>query len=80
MNKKAAPSRLLRFACVMALVALAMMVWSLFHPHPVPVIAAMSVGQVLGTVSFAIFLWVVAADLRAKLRLARRKPVDEPVE
>ncbi len=56
--------RLLQVACVCALVALAMMGWSLFDPRPLPVIAAMTVGQGLGTLSFLFFLWVVAADLR----------------
>lgn len=70
------PSRVLQIACVMALVALAMMVWSLFDPRPLPVIAAMSVGQVLGTISFASFGLVILLDLRARLRLARaaKKP------
>jgi hypothetical protein len=45
-------------------VALALMTWSLFDPRPLPVIAAMSVGQVLGTMSFVGFLYVVARDLR----------------
>jgi hypothetical protein len=60
------PSRenAVRIACVLALVALALMMWSLVDPRPVPVILAMSVGQVLGTVSFVTFLVVVARDLR----------------
>jgi hypothetical protein len=62
------PPRLLLFACVVALVALGLIVWSLFDPRPVPVIAAMSIGQVLGTLSFAAFLAVVVGDLRAHFR------------
>jgi hypothetical protein len=57
-------SSLLRGACVSALAALGLMTWSLFDPRPVPVIAAMSVGQALGTMSFVSFLYVVARDLR----------------
>jgi hypothetical protein len=57
-------SRVLVAACVLTLAALAMMVWSLFDPRPIPVVAAMSVGQVLGTLSLASFLYVVVADLR----------------
>jgi hypothetical protein len=57
-------SHVLVAACVLTLAALAMMVWSLFDPRPIPVIAAMSVGQVLGTLSLASFLYVVVADLR----------------
>jgi cytosine/uracil/thiamine/allantoin permease len=56
--------RILQGACVCALAALAMMAWSLFDPRPLPVVAAMSVGQVLGTLSFLSFLYVVATDLR----------------
>ena len=57
-------------ACVLALLALALIVWSLFDRGPVPVIAAMSVGQVFGTMSFAAFLLVVVADLRAHYKRA----------
>ncbi len=63
--KLPSPSRLMTAACVLALVALALILWSLFDPRPVPVIAAMSVGQVLGTLSFAAFLLVVLGDVRA---------------
>ncbi len=59
-------SMFLRVACVLALGALGLMVWSLFDPRPVPVIAAMSIGQVLGTLSFASFLYVVVVDLRRR--------------
>jgi hypothetical protein len=63
MNKPS-QSRVLTAACGCALVALAMMIWSLFDPRPIPVVAAMSVGQVIGTLSFLAFLYVVATDLR----------------
>ena len=56
--------RTLSAACVAALVALALMVWSLLEPTPMPVLVAMSAGQVLGTLSLLAFLGVVAADLR----------------
>jgi hypothetical protein len=62
--KKTTASRIIQAACVCALAALAMMIWSLFDPRPIPVIAAMSVGQALGTLSFVAFLYVVAMDLR----------------
>jgi hypothetical protein len=54
----------LRAACLLTLVALAFMVWSLVEPTPVPVLVAMSIGQVLGTISLLLFLAVVLADLR----------------
>jgi peptidoglycan/LPS O-acetylase OafA/YrhL len=60
--------RLLIAACVCALAALALMSWQLFDPTVVPVIVAMSAGQVLGTASFGLYLFVVVADFRARLR------------
>jgi hypothetical protein len=62
------PSRLMTSACLLALVALGLVVWSLLDPRPIPVIVAMSVGQALGTVSFVAFLLVVAGDLRSRYR------------
>ncbi len=62
--KVARYSLLLRVACVMAIVALALMAWSMLDPRPLPVLVAMSAGQALGTVSFLIFLAVVVSDLR----------------
>ncbi|HMI84310.1 MAG TPA: hypothetical protein VK550_09465 [Polyangiaceae bacterium] len=56
--------RILRIACVLSLVGLGLMVWSLLDPTPMPVLVAMSVGQVFGTLSLLAFLGVVVADLR----------------
>lgn len=56
--------RILEAACVLALVALCLMIWSLLDPHPIPVILAMSAAQVLGTASLLAFLAVVADDVR----------------
>ncbi len=66
--------RILSIACVFSLVAVGLMVWSLFDPRPIPVVVAMSVGQVVGTLSLVAFLVVVVSDLRP---LIRSKPVDE---
>lgn len=63
------PMRVLRAAAFLALAGLAFMVWSLFDPRPVPVMAAMSLGQALGMLSFALYLGVVIVDAR---RAARR--------
>ena len=70
--------RLLACACVLALVALGLMVWSLFDPRPIPVIAAMSIGQVLGTMSLGSFVYVVLSDVRARLRPAPIAKAMEP--
>ena len=57
-----------KIACWAALVSLALMTWSLVDPRPIPVVVAMSAGQLLGTVSLLAFLTVVVADLRQRLR------------
>ncbi|HXX70583.1 MAG TPA: hypothetical protein VEK07_25595 [Polyangiaceae bacterium] len=63
--------RLLVAACICALVALGLMTWQLFDPRVVPVIVAMSIGQVLGTASFAAYVLVIIADFRAHRRAER---------
>ncbi len=69
-----ASDRLLRVACILALIALPLMTWSLFDPTVWPVLVALSVGQGLGTLSFALFLVAVGRDLRLKQKLARQDP------
>jgi hypothetical protein len=60
-------------ACVLALIALGLIAWSLVDPAPLPVIGAMTVGQLLGTLSLLFFLFAIVADLRpALLRLRLR--------
>jgi hypothetical protein len=61
-------------ACALALFALGLIVWSLLDPRPIPVIVAMSVGQVIGTVSFAAFLVVVIGDLRSRYKAVPIEP------
>lgn len=71
--------KLLRVACVLGLVALPLMVWSIFDPRVWPVLVALSVGQIVGTTSFALFLVVVVRDLDLvkRLRAPRsRRPSD----
>jgi hypothetical protein len=55
----------------MTLVALALMVWSVVQPTPLPVMLAMSLGQLLGTTAFAMFGLAVLIDLRRARRLRR---------
>ena len=69
--------RVLSVACVFGLASLALMVWSLFDPRPLPVVAAMSVGQLLGTLSLGAFVLVVVADMR---RAHLERPPHEPGE
>ena len=62
----------LSIACVGALVALALVVWSIVDPRPVPVVTAISVAQGLGTLSLLTYLWVVLSDLRQAHVLGKR--------
>jgi hypothetical protein len=66
--------RILTFACSFALAAVGLMVWSLFDPRPIPVVVAMSVGQVLGTLSLLAFVYVVVADWRAQIARLKGEP------
>ncbi len=66
----------LRIACVMALLALPLMVWSVFDPTVWPIMVALSVGQALGTLSFFAFLVVVARDLRIRRKLRIQAATD----
>ena len=60
----ASRSKLMVYACVLGLIGLALMSWSLFDQGWIPIMAAMSVGQGIGTLSFALFLVIVFIDLR----------------
>lgn len=61
-------------SCVCALAALALMTWQIFDPTVWPVIVAMSLGQVLGTASFAAFGYVVFVDYRTRHRAEKASP------
>ena len=65
--------RRVRWACWLSLLSLAFMVWSLVHPRPIPVIAAMSVGQGLGTLALLVYAWAVVTDLRRRKILPGRQ-------
>jgi len=65
-------STLLRIAAVLTMVGLALMVWSMLQPTPLPVILAMSVGQGLGTLAFALFCGAVLIDQVRKQRAKGR--------
>ncbi|HEY6039274.1 MAG TPA: hypothetical protein VIV58_33560 [Kofleriaceae bacterium] len=62
--------KLLYASAILTLIALGLMVWSLFQPTPLPVMVAMSVGQALGTAAFAAYGYVVVRDI---LRIRREK-------
>ena len=69
----ASRKRLITASCWLGLVGLGLMSWSLFDQGWIPVMAAMSVGQGIGTLSFALYLLVVIIELRqAQLRPSYR--------
>ena len=79
-------NRFLRGASVLTLLALALMVWSVLQPTPLPVMLAMSLGQVLGTAAFGMYGYVVLRDVRRQYVRRREvrmsgemKPVSGPV-
>lgn len=49
--------RLVLAACVLNLLAIGLMVWSVLDPTPLPVMVVMSIGQVLGTAGLVCY-WV----------------------
>lgn len=62
---------LLRFSAAFTILGLVLMVWSLLQPTPLPVMLAMSVGQMFGTAAFVLYLISIVIDLR-RVRRARR--------
>ncbi len=67
---------IVRAAAVGAIISLLLMIWSLLDPRPMPVVVAMSVGQMIGTVSLGAFLVVLAKDLRrASRKIAGRSSI-----
>jgi len=56
--------RILYVAAVLTLIGLAFMVWSMIQPTPLPVILAMSVGQMIGMTAFGIYIVIVVRVLR----------------
>ena len=56
--------RALRWAAIAGLLSLALMGWGIVAPSPLSLVVAMSIGQALGTLSFAVYWLVVINDLR----------------
>lgn len=76
----ASRSRLMVWACVLGLIGLALMSWSLFDQGWIPVMMAMSVGQGIGTLSFALFLVIVLIDLRKAEFRPSIPPREQPMK
>ena len=64
--------RLVVAACVLGLLAMALMCWSVLDPTPMPVLVAMSVGQVLGTLSLGCYLAAVFVEAWKLRQRAKR--------
>ena len=58
----------LRWSALLTLIGLALMVWSILQPTPLPVMLAMTVGQLFGTTAFGLYLYVVVRDMRRERR------------
>lgn len=67
--------RLTRLAVVLALIGLGIMTYSIVVPRPVPIILAMSVGQLIGVLAFFFYVLAVIVDmLRGPPRDSIRTP------
>jgi hypothetical protein len=56
--------RLVLASAILTLTALALMVVSILVPKPLLLVLAMSLGQLFGTVSLALYLLAIALDLQ----------------
>lgn len=73
-------TRLIQVACVLALAGLALLAWSILDPSPLPVIAAMSVGQGLGVAAFLCYLVAVLVDLVRRTPVQTKDGLEPPPE
>lgn len=74
--KPSDPLHLARFAALLTFPSLALMAWSVISPRPIPVVLAMTLGQVIGTAALALYVVAIILDLcRARvLGRPRRTP------
>jgi hypothetical protein len=71
---------LVRIACVLALIALAIMVFGLFYPRPLNVVLSMSLGHVVGFAAAACYLVAIVLDVANRERYAESPDKAPPVE
>jgi len=64
--------RLVLVSVIMALVALGLMIVSILFPKPLLLVLAMSLGQLFGTASLALYLLAIALDLQG---VGEREPL-----
>ena len=58
----------LRVCALLTIIGLALIVWSILVPTPLPVMLAMTAGQAIGTAAFATYLVIVIRALRRELK------------
>jgi len=63
---------LIRVACVLSLVGLFILVYSVVLPGPLPIIFAMSVGHVIGGVAFGCYVLAIVLDVARRGRESLR--------
>ena len=68
---------LIRAACVLGLIALPLMVASVVFPNVWTVLGALSIGQGIGTLSFALYFIAVARDLDILSRIRASRKSDD---
>lgn len=69
-----APVTLVRIAGVLTLVALAMMAFSIIVPKPLPIVLAMSLGQIIGVAGFGFYFLAVLIDVARRPRRSSSAP------
>ena len=67
--------RTIKVACILTLVSLGLISWAIVHPVPLAVIAAMSVGQGVGTLAVLLFGLVALRDLKPIFRRRSSGPM-----
>lgn len=55
--------RMLRVACWLGLISLALMIWGVVSGRPVPVVLSMSLAQMVGVLACLLFGLSIAADV-----------------
>jgi uncharacterized protein (DUF2062 family) len=68
--------KVLRISAVLTIVGLALMVWSMLQPTPLPVMLAMTIGQALGTTAFGLYIYVVVREFRREYRRRSRASLE----
>ncbi len=55
---------LVRLAAWLAVAALVLVVWSVLDPRPIPVMLAMTLGQLIGTASLGLLVLAILLDIQ----------------